>query len=100
LVRELRLAPAGDIAWLVFLGVFPTSIAYTTWAYALARGSAGRLAATAYLIPPLTILISWMLLGEIPGIIALCGGGLCIVGVYIARRQAAPIGEASPALRR
>jgi len=42
LVREWRAAPAGAIAWLVFLGVFPTSIAFTTWAYALARGSAGR----------------------------------------------------------
>jgi drug/metabolite transporter (DMT)-like permease len=86
LVRELRAAPAGDTAWLVFLGVFPTSIAYTTWAYALARGSAGRLAATAYLIPPITIVISWLVLGEVPRTIAVLGGALCLVGVVIARR--------------
>src|SRR5437867_5099609 len=87
LVREWRVAPASGIAWLVFLGGFPTSIAFTTWAYALARGSAGRLAATAYLIPPITIVMSWLILGEVPSAIAVLGGALCLVGVYIARRQ-------------
>ena len=86
LVRELRVAPAGGTGWLVFLGVFPTSIAFTTWAYALARGSAGRLAATAYLVPPIAIVMSWLILGEAPGLIAVLGGALCLVGVYIARK--------------
>ena len=87
LTHELRAAPAGGVAWLLFLGVFPTSIAFTTWAYALARGSAGRLAATAYLIPPITIVMSWLILGEAPGRIAVLGGALCLAGVYVARRQ-------------
>src|SRR5260221_2366051 len=93
LVREWRVAPAGGIAWLLFLGVFPTSVAFTTWAYALARGSAGRLATTAYLVPPLTIVMSWLILGEVPGLIALLGGALCLVGVAIARK--APAATAS-----
>src|SRR3989442_13391158 len=86
LVRDWRVAPASGIAWLLFLGVFPTSIAFTTWAYALARGSAGRLAATAYLVPPITIVMSWLILGEAPSLIAVLGGALCLVGVAIARR--------------
>ena len=86
LARELHVAPAGGIAWVLFLGAFPTSIAFTTWAYALARGSAGRLAATAYLVPPITIVMSWLMLGEVPPLIAVTGGGLCLVGVYIARK--------------
>src|SRR5258705_8434969 len=94
LVREWRVAPGGGVAWLLFLCVFPTSIAFTTWAYALARGSAGRLAATAYLVPPLSIVMSWLILGEVPGLIALLGGALCLVGVAIARK--APAGSASP----
>ncbi|MGE5804027.1 MAG: DMT family transporter [Gemmatimonadota bacterium] len=89
LVRELRAAPADRMGWLLFLGVFPTTIAFTTWAYALARGSAGRLAATAYLIPPITIMMSWIILGEIPKLIAVLGGALCLVGVYIARKARA-----------
>jgi drug/metabolite transporter (DMT)-like permease len=86
LVREWRGALTGGIAWLLFLGVFPTSIAFTTWAYALARGSAGRLAATAYLVPPITIVLSWAMLGETPNVIAVLGGALCLVGVAIARK--------------
>ena len=90
LVRELKVAPASGIAWLLFLGIFPTSIAFTTWAYALARGSAGRLAATAYLVPPITIVMSVLLLGEMPGVIAVLGGALCLVGVYVARQLPPP----------
>ena len=86
LVRELGAAPTRDITWLVFLGVFPTSIAFTTWAYALARGNAGRVVMTAYLVPPVTILLSWAMLGEVPGAIAVLGGALCLVGVVMARR--------------
>lgn len=86
LARELPRAPVGAIACLLFLGVFPTSIAFTTWAYALARGSAGRLAATAYLVPPITIVMSWLMLAEVPTLIAVLGGALCLVGVYIARK--------------
>ena len=102
LVREWRGAPAGAIGWLLFLGVFPTSIAFTTWAYALARGSAGRLAATAYLVPPLTIVLSAIILGEAPSLIAVLGGALCLVGVAIARRMptSSDPGLAPPAPRR
>jgi drug/metabolite transporter (DMT)-like permease len=88
LMHELRTAPAAGIFWLIFLGVFPTSVAFTTWAYALARGSAGRVAATAYLVPPFAIVMSWLILGETPGLVAALGGALCLVGVYIARRPA------------
>ena len=87
LMRELRIAPTSAITWLVFLGVFPTSVAFTTWAYALARGTAGHVVAIAYLVPPVTILMSWSILGEIPGVVAVIGGVLCFAGVYIARRQ-------------
>jgi len=91
LVHELGVAAAGGIAWLLFLGIFPTSIAFTAWAYALARGSAGRLALTAYLVPPITIAMSWLILGETPRLVAVLGGALCLVGVYIARKMPAVV---------
>jgi drug/metabolite transporter (DMT)-like permease len=85
-VDELGEAPASSIAWVVYLGVFPTSIGFMTWAYALSRTSAGRMGATTYLVPPIAILIAWGLLDETPLLLALAGGALCLVGVVISRR--------------
>lgn len=87
LAQAVRTAPAVDLAWMGYLGVFPTSVAFTTWAYALARGTASRLAATAYLVPPITIAMSWLILGEVPKVVAVLGGALCLVGVILARRR-------------
>ena len=87
LVRDVRAASVSDLVWMGYLGVFPTSVAFTTWAYALARGTASRLAATAYLVPPITIGMSWLILNEVPKAVAVLGGGLCLVGVILARQQ-------------
>ena len=87
LAHDLGAAAPADLAWMVYLGVFPTSVAFTTWAYALARGTASRLAAVAYLIPPITIGMSWLLLNEVPKVVAILGGVLCLGGVIFARRQ-------------
>ena len=76
-----------ELWWIVYLGVLPTAVAFTTWAYALSMIDAGRLAATTYLVPGTTILISWLVLGEIPTIWGLVGGAICLVGVGLTRRR-------------
>jgi drug/metabolite transporter (DMT)-like permease len=87
LIRELGTAHAGNIWWIVYLGAFPTALAFTTWAYALARTSAGRLGVSTYAVPPIAILLGWWLLGEAPAALAYLGGVLCLVGVYVSRRK-------------
>ncbi len=87
LVMELQAAPLSATLGLVYLGIFPTAIAFTTWAYALSMLDAGRLAATTYLVPGTTILISWLVLGEIPTLWGLVGGVVCLVGVGLTRRR-------------
>src|SRR6476469_8275302 len=71
---------AGALAWTVYLGLFPTAIGFTTWAYALKRTSAGRLGAFTYLVPPLAVLLGWIVLSESPPALALAGGLLCLAG--------------------
>ena len=86
LADEVGDADASSIAWMVYLGVFPTAIGFLTWAYALSRTTAGRMGATTYLVPPIAILIGWALLGESPEALAFLGGALCLGGVVITRR--------------
>ncbi|MEA2297525.1 MAG: hypothetical protein QOF77_461 [Solirubrobacteraceae bacterium] len=85
LIRELGHARGAAIAWTVYLGAVPTAIGFTTWAYALKRTSAGRMGATTYLVPPLAILLGWVMLGETPPALALAGGLLCLAGVSLTR---------------
>jgi drug/metabolite transporter (DMT)-like permease len=87
LVTEVQAAPLPATLGLVYLGIFPTAIAFTTWAYALSLIEAGKLAATTYLVPGTTILISWAVLKEIPTIWGLVGGVICLVGVGLTRRR-------------
>jgi drug/metabolite transporter (DMT)-like permease len=87
LARELGTAPPDAIAWVIYLGIFPTAIAFTTWAFALNRTSAGRLGSMTYLVPPVAIGMAWLILDEIPPALAFLGGGLCIGGVIVARSR-------------
>ena len=85
LVADVGTAPAGSIAGMVYLGVVPTALAFSTWAYALRRMDAGRLGVTTYLVPPLVILLGWLLLDEVPPALALLGGAVCLAGVALSR---------------
>jgi drug/metabolite transporter (DMT)-like permease len=86
LLGDLRDADATAVGWTVYLGVGPTALGFATYAYALRHMTAGRLASLAYLIPVVAIVLGWAVLGERPPRLAIAGGGLCVVGVYIARR--------------
>ncbi len=86
LARQVGDAPHTSVGWVVYLGIFPTALAFTTWAFALARTHAGRLGPLTYLVPPLSILFGWGLLGETPALLAIAGGALCLAGIYVTRR--------------
>ena len=96
LVAEAAAADAGPVAWTVYLGLFPTALAFTTWAYALSRTSAGKLGVTTYLVPPIAVLMGWLVLGEEQPALALAGGGLCLLGVVVARAGARGRGGRRP----
>ena len=87
LIDQARAAPVSSSLWLVYLGVFPTAIAFTTYAYALRHMSASSLGVTTYLVPPITIVMGLVLLDETPPTMAYVGGALALVGVAVARRK-------------
>jgi drug/metabolite transporter (DMT)-like permease len=102
LLSQLATAPLSATLSIAYLGVFPTALAFTTWAYALSRTPAGKLGATTYLVPALTVLMSWAVLGQVPTWLALTGGVLCLAGVALSRwRPRTPLrGQAAPATGR
>ncbi|SDO54273.1 Threonine/homoserine efflux transporter RhtA [Nakamurella panacisegetis] len=87
LIGNLSRATTSGVLSVVYLGLVPTALAFGTWAFALSRMNAGRLGITTYLVPPLTIALSWPLLGEVPAVLALGGGLIALVGIAVSRRR-------------
>jgi len=97
LVDEAADAPASSLWWLLYLGVFPTAIAFTTYAFALRHMTASNLGITTYLVPPITIVMGVIFLSEAPPTMAYAGGALALVGVAVARRKPRKKVKDSPA---
>lgn len=101
LVSDAADAPLSATLNMLYLGVFPTALAFTTWAFALARTTAGKMGATTYAVPALVVLMSWVALDEVPGWITLVGGLVCLAGVAVSRSRprtavaAAEVGDAA-----
>jgi drug/metabolite transporter (DMT)-like permease len=89
LEQQLPDAPASSIGWMVYLAIAPMAIGFLTWGYALARTTAGRMGSITYLVPPIAILLGWLLLGETPPGLAIVGGAVCLAGVVVAQRRPA-----------
>jgi drug/metabolite transporter (DMT)-like permease len=86
LAHELTTAPLRAVGGGIYLGLFPTALGFTAWSHALRRSDASRLAAATYAVPAVSILLSWLFLGETPTAWALIGGTICLVGVALSRR--------------
>ncbi|MEU6084793.1 DMT family transporter [Streptomyces sp. NPDC047108] len=87
LVSAVSEAPLSATLNVLYLGLFPTALAFSTWAYALSRTTAGRMGATTYAVPGLVVVMSWIVLGEVPDLLTLLGGALCLAGVAVARMR-------------
>ncbi|MDP9382512.1 MAG: DMT family transporter [Chloroflexota bacterium] len=83
IARDVRSAPLEATLAVVYLGVFPSAVAYITWARVLSRMPASSAASFLYLVSPLTIPIAWAWLGEVPSAVSLVGGVLALLGVVI-----------------
>ena len=87
LVTGLQDAPANAITGVLYLGAIPTALAFSTWAYALSRMPAGQLGVTTYIVPPLAIIMGLIIFAEVPAVLAVVGGAVCLVGVALSRRR-------------
>jgi len=83
----VRDGSAETLALIAYLGVFPTAIAFSTWAFALRHTDAGKLALTTFLVPAIATVMAWALLDEVPPVLAFVGGALCVAGVLVTRKK-------------
>ncbi len=87
LASSFAAAPASALLGVVYLGLVPTALGFSTWAYALQRTPAGRLSVSTYIVPPLAVVLGLIVFGEIPLPLAIVGGVVCLVGVALSRRR-------------
>ena len=86
-ITTVQSAPIDAIVGAVWLGAIPTALGFGLWGYALKRMPAGRLGVSTYVVPPLVIVESAILLGEWPHPIAVVGGLIALAGVWWSRRS-------------
>lgn len=80
---QLAEAPIGATISAIYLGLFPTVVAYFAIAYITAKSGASEAASSLYLTPAASFLIAWIWLGEVPTIMTVAGGILTLAGVSL-----------------
>lgn len=67
----------------IYLGIGPSMIAYATYSIMLSKFPASRASNFLYSVPPISTLLGFLWLGEVPGLIAILGGAMALAGVVI-----------------
>jgi drug/metabolite transporter (DMT)-like permease len=66
-----------------YIGLFPSAIAYSMFAYALSKTAVTLVATYLYLVPVVSLALSWVVLGEVPSLLTVLGGGVVIGGIVL-----------------
>jgi drug/metabolite transporter (DMT)-like permease len=67
----------------IYLGLGPSMIAYATYSVMLSKFPASRASNFLYSVPPLSTLLGFLWLGEVPSLFAIIGGIMALFGVAI-----------------
>lgn len=86
LIEEITSAPIEATVATIYLGIFPSAVAYVTWSYALSRAPASIVVSFLYLQPVFAVIIAFIWLNEIPVLISIIGGVVTILGVFLVNK--------------
>jgi drug/metabolite transporter (DMT)-like permease len=82
-----RLAKLPNLFNLLFLGVVASALCFLTWNYAVHRLGPVKTSAYIYLVPVVTIVASFLLLGERITAVAAAGMALILIGMALSERE-------------
>ncbi|KGT73215.1 hypothetical protein MA20_45910 [Bradyrhizobium japonicum] len=82
-VVALPHAPLRCLIAVAYLGIFPSAIAYATWAFVLARAPASTATNLLSLVPVLAVAMAVAILGERPPLLVYLGGLVTLCGVTL-----------------
>jgi drug/metabolite transporter (DMT)-like permease len=97
LVWELAARPvmqldAANLLSLLYVAVFPSTVAYLCFNRGVQLIGANRAAPFFHLVPVFGAVMAFVFLGERPHLLDLIGFALVLTGVYVASRKPAPVG--------
>ena len=90
LVQAVKSASTIATLNLLLLGAFPGALGYVLWMWCLAQMPVARLMNYLYLVAPLSVLMGWIFLHELPSTLGLIGGAITLAGVIYTSRGPKP----------
>lgn len=71
----------------VYLGLFPSVIAYITWSMALKQLTVTQASSALYAMPIVSTFLGWILLNERIALLAFAGGCVALIGAFIVQSK-------------
>ena len=83
-IRQIESAPLSHVIAVIFLGVFPSALAYLLWAKALSfAATTSDVTKFMFLTPLLSFVLGYVVISELPGMETWIGGALILSGLAL-----------------
>jgi drug/metabolite transporter (DMT)-like permease len=90
---QLMSAPGRQIFAIVFMGIFPSAIAYLWWSKALATADkTSDVTNYMFVTPFLATILGFLMIGEIPTLSTIVGGIIILAGLFMFQRVKSNVG--------
>ncbi|MDZ7706565.1 MAG: DMT family transporter [Trueperaceae bacterium] len=86
LPADLMDAPLRSLLAAGYIGLFPSAVAYSLFAFAQSRAPTTQVTAMLYSVPVFSLTLSWWFLGEVPSLLTIIGGAIAIGGIVVVQR--------------
>lgn len=83
---EIQRTPLMANMVVIYMGIFPSALAYICWSQGFKVLSVTEASSYAYLVPFFCLVLAFVFLGEVPSLMSLLGGLISLYGVVLVRK--------------